>query len=43
MIEQVVARGDLREDPFYVRALQGATGSSGAGGRAVNIGGQHRV
>ena len=41
VIQEVVAGSDLREDPLYVRALLGATGSGGTGGRAVNVGGQH--
>ena len=41
VIEEIVSRGDLREHPLDVRALLGATGSGGTGGRAVYVGGQH--
>jgi len=41
VIQEVVTGSDLREDPLYVRALLGATGSGGTGGRAVYVGGQH--
>ena len=41
MVQKIVSRGDLGENPLYVRAFLSATGSGGTGSRPVYVGGQH--
>ena len=41
MVQEIVSRGDLGENPLYVRAFLSATGSGGTGSRPVYVGGQH--
>jgi RNA polymerase sigma-70 factor (ECF subfamily) len=41
VVQEIVSRGDLGENPLYVRAFLSATGSGGTGSRPVYVGGQH--